>query len=71
MDESSNIMTSKDLYRVQSISTKDYRFRSHLETTADYNTNFTYKRIRSPEKLRELVKVRLNHIGQIVQIGEY
>ncbi|WP_047544872.1 type II CRISPR RNA-guided endonuclease Cas9 [Psychroserpens sp. Hel_I_66] len=64
-------MISQCLFRVQSISTKDYRFRHHLETSSDNNLDFTYQRIRSPERLRDLIKVRLNHLGQIVQIGEY
>ena len=71
MDEKNSTLISEHLFRVQSISTKDYRFRHHLETSSDNNLDFTYQRIRSPEKLRKLTKIRLNHLGQIVQIGEY
>ncbi len=65
---------SPNLFRVQEISSKDYRFRHHLETLNE-NTpelrDVTWKRIRSLKFLSGVVKVRIDHIGRIVAIGEY
>ncbi len=65
---------SKHLYRVQKIASKDYFFRHHLETQLNDNKELLgliYKRLRNPEALKDLVKVRINHLGKIVQVGEY
>ncbi len=65
---------SPNLFRVQSLSTKDYFFRHHLETIVNYDRDLfgiTWKRIKSLPWLRGIVKVRVNHIGQIVSVGEY
>lgn len=65
---------SPNLYRVQKMATKDYYFRHHLETIVDERTplrDITWKRIRNAESLCRVVKVRINHIGKIVSIGEY
>ena len=67
-------LVSKHLYRVQSISSKDYFFRHHLETTVDYNDKLkgkTWIRYKSCAPLEGMVKVRINHIGEIVAVGEY
>ena len=67
-------LISPNLYRVQKLAAHDYYFRHHLETTVeDKETlkNIAFKRIMSLAKLENIVKVRVNHIGQIVQIGEY
>lgn len=64
---------SPNLFRVQVIASKFYVFRHHLETTVDENKalrDVTWKRIASPNGLKGIVKVRLNHLGQIVHIGE-
>lgn len=64
---------SRYLYRVQKLSSKDYYFRHHLETTVNEEKalrDITWKRIRNPESLIGAVKVRINHIGKIVQVGE-
>ena len=66
-------LISPNLFRVQAISSKDYRFRNHLETTVEDNKvlkGITWKRIRTLQELKGAIKVRINHIGQIVQIGE-
>lgn len=68
--ENSEII-SKNLYRVQKLSTKYYTFRHHLETTVTNDLDFTYKSVRTPNGLNDIVKVRINHIGKIVQVGEY
>ncbi|WP_348661598.1 type II CRISPR RNA-guided endonuclease Cas9 [uncultured Olleya sp.] len=64
-------LISPCLFRVQKLGSKDYNFRHHLETTVTNNLNFTFKRIRNCNSLEELIKVRTNHLGMIVQIGEY
>lgn len=65
---------SPNLYRVQSISTNDYFFRHHLETTSEKNNSLygiTWKRIRNASALEGLVKVRIDNLGRIVAVGEY
>jgi CRISPR-associated endonuclease Csn1 len=65
---------SPNLYRVQKMATKDYYFRHHLETVVDEDAvlrEITWKRVRNADGLRGIVKVRINHIGQIVSVGEY
>ena len=65
---------SPHLFRVQKLASKDYYFRHHLETTVDDKKNLhtkTWIRINSCDKLRGIIKVRVNHIGQIVAVGEY
>lgn len=74
LDSSNYAEISKHLYRVQKFTNKDYFFRHHLETTVDNNTNLrgcTWLRIQSLNNLKNIVKVRVNNIGQIVSIGEY
>ncbi|MDE5738935.1 MAG: type II CRISPR RNA-guided endonuclease Cas9, partial [Bacteroidaceae bacterium] len=59
---------SKNLYRVQKLSTKNYCFRHHLETMINDNNNLkglTWLSIRSLSGLVGMLKVRINHIGQI------
>ncbi|MCD8290609.1 MAG: type II CRISPR RNA-guided endonuclease Cas9 [Prevotella sp.] len=66
-------LISPNLYRVQKLATGDYVFRHHLETTVENVKelrNTTWKRINNANNLKGAVKVRLNHIGQIVSIGE-
>lgn len=66
---------SPNLFRVQKFSYKNYVFRHHLETTIDmssYNLRgITWTDFRSSKGLENIVKVRVNHIGQIVSVGEY
>lgn len=73
-------LISTNLYRVQSMSKKnygnavvrDYIFRHHLETSVTNNIKeFTYKQFKSLGFVNQIVKVRINHIGQIVSVGEY
>ncbi|MET3115688.1 CRISPR-associated endonuclease Csn1 [Pedobacter sp. CG_S7] len=75
-------LISKNLFRVQSlskveygnISVRDYVFRHHLETTIN-NTKelkgITYKSIKSLPYFEDIIKVRINNLGKIVQVGEY
>ena len=66
---------SPNLFRVQKFSYKNYVFRHHLETTIEnsgYNLRgVTWTDFRSSKGLDSIVKVRVNHIGKIVSIGEY
>ena len=67
-------LISPNLFRVQKLSTKYYVFRHHLETTVEDKKELqgiTWKRLTSLKNLSEIVKVRVNHIGQIVSVGEY
>lgn len=67
-------LISPNLYRVQKIGSKDYTFRHHLETTVEDKKELkgiTYKRITNIATLKTILKVRINHIGQIVSVGEY
>jgi CRISPR-associated endonuclease Csn1 len=73
-------LVSPNLFRVQKLSKKNYVFNHHLETTAvDGETlknkkqllNITHRFIQSVSPLKDLVKVRINHIGKIVSVGEY
>lgn len=65
---------SPNLFRVQKIGSNDYTFRHHLETTIQNSMNdlkfITWIRC-GKNGINDIVKVRINHIGQIVSIGEY
>ena len=74
MDPANYALVSPHLFRVQKLSSKYYVFRHHLETTVEDTKalkDVTWKRINTLEKLKNIVKVRVNHIGQIVAVGEY
>ena len=65
-------LISENLYRVQKFSTKDYVFRHHLETTVEDKNetkNILWKRC-GLAGLTGIVKVRINHLGEIVHVGE-
>ena len=67
-------LISPNIFRVQKLGSKDYTFRNHLETLlldSSCLNNIIYKRIRSPKELGTVAKIRINHLGQIVQLGEY
>lgn len=64
---------SPHLYRVQKFSVGDYSFRHHLETHVNdvkELKDIAWKRI-SAGGLEGAVKVRVNHVGNIVAVGEY
>ncbi len=73
---------SPSLFRVQKMSkvasgnsfVRDYVFRHHLETTVKDEKvlrDVTYHQFKSLAFANLLIKVRLNHIGNIVSVGEY
>lgn len=67
-------LISPNLFRVQKLASKYYVFRHHQETTVADNKDLrdiTWKRITHVNGLKGVVKVRVNHIGQIVAVGEY
>jgi CRISPR-associated endonuclease Csn1 len=75
-DENNFHLIGPNLYRVQKFGSllSGFWFRHHLETTVEVNSHLkgeTYKVVQSANNLRGLVKVRLDHIGKIVQVGEY
>ena len=82
MKVENSIMISKHLFRVQKISkvtygnsaVRDYVFRHHLETQVDENKSLkdvSWKPIKSLKHLTAIKKIRLDHLGQIIQVGEY
>ncbi len=68
-DPSNAALISEHLYRLQKMTKKDYYFRHHLAPTIDYND---FKRITSLNNLisTKCTKVRLNHLGEVVHVGE-
>jgi CRISPR-associated endonuclease Csn1 len=80
MNPDNYALISKNLYRVQSMSkvmygnnaVRDYIFRHHLESTVTNNIKqITYQQYKSLHFINDIIKVRVNHIGQIVYVGEY
>jgi CRISPR-associated endonuclease Csn1 len=82
MDYENYSLVSPNLFRLQKISkvtygnsaVRDYVFRHHLETFIRDNKelkDITYKSIKSLSPFHNIVKVRINHIGNIVFVGEY
>lgn len=82
MDSSNRKDISPNLFRVQSISIvrygnstiRDFKFRHHLESTLVDNkalVGTTYFHVKSLAPLTNMIKVRINHLGDIVAVGEY
>jgi len=80
MDPANYSLISPRLFRVQKIASKNYVFNHHLVTKAvdsELLKNFknlsgeTYYLIRTPVRLAGIQKVRVNHLGKIVHVGEY
>lgn len=74
LNPDNNKIISPNLFRVQKISSSNYYFRHHLETTVDANNALngtTWKHVQSLKALENIIKVRVNNIGQIVAVGEY
>ena len=67
-------LISPNLFRVQKFTHKNYVFRHHLETTVkDMKElkDIAYKQYKTLSFGNSVVKIRINHIGQIVSVGEY
>ncbi len=80
LDPANSTSISNRLFRVQKISTKNYVFTHHLETEAVGAETFknkkelsdiTYQFIRTEKNLKGIQKIRVNHLGNVVQVGEY
>jgi CRISPR-associated endonuclease Csn1 len=76
MNPDNYALISPNLFRGQKFSISGYKyvFRHHLETTVDIKKGLegiTYKQFSNLEFAKNIVKVRVNHIGQIVSVGEY
>lgn len=72
MDPKNYELISPNLFRVQKFTYGDYWFRHHLETALNdvpALKNVTWKRL-SLLGIEQIVKVRINHLGQIVAVGE-
>lgn len=73
MEEKNFQLISPNLYRVQKFTVKDYFFRNHLETTVEDKPELkgiSFKRI-GLIGLKGVVKVRIDHLGKIIQTDEY
>ena len=67
-------LISPNLFRVQKIASKNYFFRHHLETTVEEKkelNGIAYKPQLGLKAIENIIKVRLNHLGDIVSVGEY
>ena len=82
LDPKNKKLISPNLFRVQKISkviygnsaAREYVFRHHLETTVEEKKelkDITFKNIKSLGYFEGIIKVRINHLGDIVSIGEY
>ena len=73
LDSENYYLISPNLFRVQKFTIRDYFFRHHLETAVENNNavkGITWLR-HGLNGIGNIVKVRINHIGQIVSVGEY
>lgn len=73
LDHKNKKLISPNLFRVQKIASKNYFFRHHLETTVDEKKelkDIAYKPQLGLNAIVNMIKVRLNHIGDIVKVGE-
>lgn len=74
LDPDNYAVISPNLFRVQKIGENDYTFRHHLETTIQNSKDelkfITWIRC-GKSGIKDIIKVRINHIGQIVSVGEY
>lgn len=76
LDPKNKQLISPNLFRVQKIGSlsSGFWFRHHCETTVNTSTSLkeiTYKVVQSTKKLENITKVRTNHLGDIIQVGEY
>jgi CRISPR-associated endonuclease Csn1 len=82
LDPKNKRLISTNLFRVQKFSkviygnsaVRDYVFRHHLETTVDDKKElkeFTFKSIKSLGFFEGIIKIRMNHLGDIISVGEY
>ena len=76
LDPKNSAKISPNLFRVQKfgeLSKSGFWFRHHLETNVDVRKELrttTYLDFYSKDFINKIYKVRLNHLGQIVKVGE-
>lgn len=73
-DPINKAIISPHLFRVQKIASKDYCFRHHLDTSVQlFNSlkDINWIRVQTVNNLKGIIKVRINHTGKIVHVGEY
>jgi CRISPR-associated endonuclease Csn1 len=73
MDPKNKKLISPNLFRVQKIANRDYVFRHHFETTVENSNELkgtSWKR-EGINGIMNIIKVRTNHLGDIVGVGEY
>ncbi|AVR44247.1 type II CRISPR RNA-guided endonuclease Cas9 [Christiangramia fulva] len=73
MDPNNKTEISRHLFRVQKFTIRDYFFRHHLETNVELKKELkdvTWIRT-GLSGIEGIIKVRLNHLGDIVQVREY
>lgn len=73
-DKRNAAVISPNLFRVQKIASNNYIFRHHVDTMSEFDSSLrdiTWKGIHSSSALNGIVKVRVDHLGQIVSVGEY
>ncbi|MFJ1381487.1 type II CRISPR RNA-guided endonuclease Cas9 [Capnocytophaga canimorsus] len=82
LDPKNKKIISPNLFRVQKFSklqygnsfVREFVFRHHLETTVEDRKELqgiTYKQMKNSTFFNDIIKVRINHLGDIVSIGEY
>ncbi len=73
LDTDNYYLISPNLFRVQKFTIRDYFFRHHLETNVSNDSELRgVSWIRCGlNDIKGIVKVRMNHIGQIISVGEY
>lgn len=74
LDKKNYKLISPNLFRVQKIASKNYFFRHHLETNVEEKKELkdvAYKPQLGLNGINGIIKVRINHIGEIIQVGEY
>jgi CRISPR-associated endonuclease Csn1 len=76
LDMKNRRILSRKLFRVQKMSKKgngsfDINFRHHFETTINRCIpEITWINIQSNKHLERITKIRINHLGEIIKIGE-
>ncbi|MFJ1379665.1 type II CRISPR RNA-guided endonuclease Cas9 [Capnocytophaga canimorsus] len=82
LDPKNKKIISPNLFRVQKFSklqygnsfVREFVFRHHLETTVEDRKELqgiTYKQMKNSAFFNDIIKVRINHLGCIVSVGEY
>ena len=73
MDRENRPLIGKHLFRVQKLSHKSYSFVLHSNPSLEQDRamkDITWKRVHSPAGMKGAIKVRLNHLGEIVEVGD-